>query len=115
MLNCIDKDGTNSGYDLALLADVKRTVRIPVIGAYIRPGSARDHQLTFGPSLERCRQGGALCRRLPRHRLRGCTGGGHLSPGRSADRGGQDSTARGGDSRAPCAVTQVRVKEPADE
>jgi len=33
LLNCIDKDGTNSGFDLDLVADVKRTVRIPVIGA----------------------------------------------------------------------------------
>ena len=33
LLNCIDKDGTNSGFELDLIADVKRTVRIPVIGA----------------------------------------------------------------------------------
>ena len=32
MLNCIDKDGTNSGFDLDLIAAVKAAVRIPVIG-----------------------------------------------------------------------------------
>lgn len=29
----MDKDGTNSGYDLELIADVKASVRIPVIAS----------------------------------------------------------------------------------
>lgn len=29
----MDKDGTNSGYDLELLADVKKSVSIPVIAS----------------------------------------------------------------------------------
>ncbi|KAJ3333784.1 Histidine biosynthesis bifunctional protein hisB [Blyttiomyces sp. JEL0837] len=31
LCNCMDKDGTNSGFDLELLADVKAAVQIPVI------------------------------------------------------------------------------------
>ncbi|RIA96466.1 hypothetical protein C1645_733217 [Glomus cerebriforme] len=33
LLNCMDKDGTNSGYDLELIDDVKKAVRIPVIAS----------------------------------------------------------------------------------
>ncbi|KAK9774476.1 putative Imidazole glycerol phosphate synthase hisHF [Seiridium cardinale] len=33
LLNCIDRDGTNSGYDLELIAQVKDAVRIPVIAS----------------------------------------------------------------------------------
>ncbi len=33
LLNCMDKDGTNSGYDLELINDVKNAVRIPVIAS----------------------------------------------------------------------------------
>ena len=33
LLNCIDKDGTNSGFDLELIAQVKQAVRIPVIAS----------------------------------------------------------------------------------
>ncbi|KAI9000040.1 hypothetical protein BC832DRAFT_616300 [Gaertneriomyces semiglobifer] len=33
LLNCMDKDGTNSGYDLELIRDVKKSVRIPVIAS----------------------------------------------------------------------------------
>ena len=33
LLNCIDKDGTNSGFDLELINDVKDTVKIPVIAS----------------------------------------------------------------------------------
>ncbi|CAG8538757.1 3434_t:CDS:2 [Funneliformis mosseae] len=33
LLNCMDKDGTNSGYDLELINDVKKAVRIPVIAS----------------------------------------------------------------------------------
>jgi imidazole glycerol-phosphate synthase len=32
-LYSMDKDGTNSGYDLELLADVKKSVSIPVIAS----------------------------------------------------------------------------------
>ncbi len=33
LLNCIDKDGTNSGYDLELVRDIKQGVSIPVIAS----------------------------------------------------------------------------------
>ncbi|KAK9362153.1 hypothetical protein V1504DRAFT_449695 [Lipomyces starkeyi] len=33
LLNCIDKDGTNSGFDLELINDVKSAVKIPVIAS----------------------------------------------------------------------------------
>jgi glutamine amidotransferase/cyclase len=33
LLNCIDKDGTNSGFDLELITQVKLAVRIPVIAS----------------------------------------------------------------------------------
>ncbi|KAK2062709.1 imidazoleglycerol phosphate synthase [Colletotrichum caudatum] len=33
LLNCIDRDGTNSGFDLELIAQVKAAVRIPVIAS----------------------------------------------------------------------------------
>lgn len=33
LLNCIDRDGTNSGFDLELIREVKRMVRIPVIAS----------------------------------------------------------------------------------
>ncbi|EPS37919.1 hypothetical protein H072_8353 [Dactylellina haptotyla CBS 200.50] len=33
LLNCIDKDGTNSGFDLELINEVKKAVKIPVIAS----------------------------------------------------------------------------------
>ncbi|KAF3008086.1 Histidine biosynthesis bifunctional protein hisB [Neopestalotiopsis sp. 37M] len=33
LLNCIDKDGTNSGYDLELITQVKDAIKIPVIAS----------------------------------------------------------------------------------
>lgn len=33
LLNCIDKDGTNSGFDLELVSDIKNAVEIPVIAS----------------------------------------------------------------------------------
>jgi glutamine amidotransferase/cyclase len=33
LLNCIDKDGTNSGFDLELINQVKGAVKIPVIAS----------------------------------------------------------------------------------
>ncbi|OZJ05918.1 Imidazole glycerol phosphate synthase hisHF [Bifiguratus adelaidae] len=33
LLNCMDKDGTNSGYDLELIQDVKDAVSIPVVAS----------------------------------------------------------------------------------
>ncbi|KAG4217159.1 hypothetical protein PC116_g34360, partial [Phytophthora cactorum] len=33
LLNCIDRDGTNSGFDLELIDQVKASIRIPVIAS----------------------------------------------------------------------------------
>ena len=33
LLNSIDKDGANSGFDLELITEVKRVVKIPVIAS----------------------------------------------------------------------------------
>lgn len=33
LLNCIDKDGSNSGFDLELITDVKNSIQIPVIAS----------------------------------------------------------------------------------
>jgi len=33
LLNCIDKDGSNSGFDLELITDVKAAIQIPVIAS----------------------------------------------------------------------------------
>ena len=33
LLNCIDRDGTNSGFDLELINDVKEAIKIPVIAS----------------------------------------------------------------------------------
>ena len=33
LLNCIDKDGSNSGFDLELINDVKKSIKIPVISS----------------------------------------------------------------------------------
>ncbi|KAE8365252.1 hypothetical protein BDV27DRAFT_127150 [Aspergillus caelatus] len=33
LLNCIDKDGSNSGFDLELINDVKKAIKIPVIAS----------------------------------------------------------------------------------
>ncbi|KAJ2517833.1 Histidine biosynthesis bifunctional protein hisB [Coemansia sp. RSA 1939] len=41
LLNCMDRDGTNSGYDLELIADVKGAVSIPVIAS--SGAGAPDH------------------------------------------------------------------------
>ena len=33
LLNCIDKDGSNKGYDLELISDIKRSIKIPVVAS----------------------------------------------------------------------------------
>ncbi|KAK0721055.1 hypothetical protein B0H67DRAFT_578032 [Lasiosphaeris hirsuta] len=46
LLNCIDKDGTNSGFDLELITQVKEAIRIPVI-ASSGAGNPRHFQEVF--------------------------------------------------------------------
>lgn len=55
LLNCIDKDGTNSGFDLELIAQVKRAVRIPVIAS-----SGAGHPAHFQEVFEKTTTDAAL-------------------------------------------------------
>ena len=55
LLNCIDRDGTNSGFDLELINDVKDAIRIPVI-ASSGAGTPKHFQEVF----ERTRTDAAL-------------------------------------------------------
>ncbi|KAF2876639.1 hypothetical protein BDV95DRAFT_483682 [Massariosphaeria phaeospora] len=55
LLNCIDKDGTNSGFDLELINDVKAAIRIPVIAS-----SGAGHPGHFEEVFARTRTDAAL-------------------------------------------------------
>ncbi|KAF2727251.1 imidazole glycerol phosphate synthase HisHF [Polyplosphaeria fusca] len=55
LLNCIDKDGTNSGFDLELINDVKKAIKIPVIAS-----SGAGNPGHFGEVFERTRTDAAL-------------------------------------------------------
>jgi glutamine amidotransferase/cyclase len=45
LLNCIDKDGTNSGFDLELISDIKSGVTIPVIASSGAGCAAHFHEV----------------------------------------------------------------------
>lgn len=55
LLNCIDKDGTNSGFDLELINDVKKAVKIPVIAS-----SGAGHPAHFAQVFEHTETDAAL-------------------------------------------------------
>ncbi|KAL9944253.1 Histidine biosynthesis bifunctional protein hisB [Verticillium nonalfalfae] len=55
LLNCIDRDGTNSGFELELIAQVKDAVRIPVIAS-----SGAGHPMHFEEVFEKTRTDAAL-------------------------------------------------------
>jgi glutamine amidotransferase/cyclase len=55
LLNCIDKDGTNSGFDLELINDVKAAIKIPVIAS-----SGAGHPKHFGEVFEETTTDAAL-------------------------------------------------------
>ncbi|CAG8478628.1 10918_t:CDS:2 [Paraglomus brasilianum] len=55
LLNCMDKDGTNSGYDIELVDDVKKAVNIPVIAS---SGAGRVEH--FGEVFEKTKADAAL-------------------------------------------------------
>ncbi|KAF2649541.1 imidazole glycerol phosphate synthase HisHF [Lophiostoma macrostomum CBS 122681] len=55
LLNCIDKDGTNSGFDLELINDVKNAIKIPVIAS-----SGAGNPGHFGEVFEQTRTDAAL-------------------------------------------------------
>ena len=60
LLNCMDKDGTNSGYDLELVGCVKKAVQIPVIAS---SGAGKPEH--FSQVVEKCK-------------VEGCIGSGHF-------------------------------------
>jgi glutamine amidotransferase/cyclase len=55
LLNCIDKDGTNSGFDLELINDVKQAIKIPVIAS-----SGAGNPKHFGEVFEKTATDAAL-------------------------------------------------------
>ncbi|KAH8727806.1 hypothetical protein GQ44DRAFT_676763 [Phaeosphaeriaceae sp. PMI808] len=55
LLNCIDKDGSNSGFDLELINDVKEAIKIPVIAS-----SGAGHPKHFEEVFARTRTDAAL-------------------------------------------------------
>ncbi|KAF2835584.1 imidazole glycerol phosphate synthase HisHF [Patellaria atrata CBS 101060] len=55
LLNCIDKDGTNSGFDLELINDVKAAIKIPVIAS-----SGAGNPAHFAEVFEKTRTDAAL-------------------------------------------------------
>ncbi|KAF2195157.1 imidazole glycerol phosphate synthase HisHF [Zopfia rhizophila CBS 207.26] len=55
LLNCIDKDGTNSGFDLELISDVKDAIKIPVIAS-----SGAGNPGHFGEVFEKTKTDAAL-------------------------------------------------------
>lgn len=52
LLNCMDQDGTNSGYDLELIADVKAAVKIPVIASSGAGSAAHFRELFQNTSAD---------------------------------------------------------------
>lgn len=55
LLNCIDRDGTNNGFDLELINDVKAATKIPVIAS-----SGAGHPAHFEEVFEQTRTDAAL-------------------------------------------------------
>ncbi|ORY01057.1 hypothetical protein BCR34DRAFT_494202 [Clohesyomyces aquaticus] len=55
LLNCIDKDGSNSGFDLELIRDVKEAIKIPVIAS-----SGAGHPGHFAEVFEKTTTDAAL-------------------------------------------------------
>ena len=55
LLNCIDKDGTNSGFDLELINDIKQAIKIPVIAS-----SGAGNPKHFGEVFEKTTTDAAL-------------------------------------------------------
>ncbi len=47
LLNCIDKDGTNSGFDLELINQVRSAVSIPVIASSSGAGKVEHFSEVF--------------------------------------------------------------------
>lgn len=64
LLNCIDKDGTNSGFDFELIQMVKDAIKIPVI-ASSGAGNPQHFQEVFEKTATDAALGAGMVRRLP--------------------------------------------------
>lgn len=61
LLNCIDKDGSNSGFDLELINDVKKAIKIPVI-ASSGAGNPKHFQEVFEQTMTDAALGAGMVR-----------------------------------------------------
>ena len=68
LLNCIDKDGSNSGFDLELISDVKASITIPVI-ASSGAGNPAHFQEVFQRTATDAALGAGMVRKLQPHLL----------------------------------------------
>ncbi len=67
LLNCIDKDGSNSGFDLELITDVKEAISIPVI-ASSGAGNPAHFQEVFQCTATDAALGAGMVCNLPSHK-----------------------------------------------
>lgn len=70
LLNCIDKDGSNSGFDVELINDVKQAIKIPVI-ASSGAGKPQHFQEVFQDTRTDAALGAGMVRNLLQN-LRNC-------------------------------------------
>ncbi|KAH8548491.1 hypothetical protein BGW37DRAFT_430918 [Umbelopsis sp. PMI_123] len=63
LLNCMDKDGTNSGYDIELIKDVKAAVTIPVVASSGAGNPAHFSQVFKETNVESALAAGIFHRR----------------------------------------------------
>ena len=61
LLNCIDKDGTNCGFDLELISDVKSSIKIPVISSSGAGEPAHFEQVFAQTSTDAALGAGMVC------------------------------------------------------
>ena len=65
LLNCIDRDGSNSGYDLELINEVKRSTKIPVISSS-GAGNPAHFEEVFRQTPTDAALGAGMVRRCPK-------------------------------------------------
>lgn len=63
LLNCIDRDGTNSGFDIELITAVKSAVTIPVIASSGAGAAAHFHEVFTRTEAESALAAGIFHRR----------------------------------------------------
>ena len=61
LLNCIDKDGSNSGFDLELINDVKQAIKIPVIASSGAGNPAHFREVFSQTSTDAALGAGMVC------------------------------------------------------